>query len=71
VVDSCECGDETSGSVSVGNFLSSSGTVSFSGRTLLRGVTVLYNSQLWRFLLVSVPSSTALLAAAITHLLCS
>jgi hypothetical protein len=38
VASSCECGYEPSGSINAGNFLSSSGRVSFSGRTLLHGV---------------------------------
>ena len=35
----CECGNETSGSIKWGNFLTSSETVSFSRRTLLHGVS--------------------------------
>jgi hypothetical protein len=37
-VGSCKCGDEPSGSINCGNFLSSLGPVSFSGRTLLHGI---------------------------------
>jgi hypothetical protein len=39
VASSCECGYEPSGSINAGNFLSSSGRFSFSGRTLLHGVS--------------------------------
>jgi hypothetical protein len=35
----CEYDDELSGSINVGNFLSGLGRVSFSGRTLLHGVS--------------------------------
>jgi hypothetical protein len=35
----CECGDEPSGERKCGDFLSSIGPVSFSGRTLLHGVS--------------------------------
>jgi hypothetical protein len=37
-----ECGYEPSGSINAGNFLSSSGRFSFSGRTLLHGVSKLF-----------------------------
>jgi hypothetical protein len=40
VASSCECGYEPSGSINAGNFLSSSGRFSFSGRTLLHGVSM-------------------------------
>jgi len=40
VADCCGCGNETSGSTKCGGvFLTSCGTISFSGRTLLRGVS--------------------------------
>jgi hypothetical protein len=39
VAGSCECGDEPSGSINAGNFLSSLGRFGFSGRTLLHGVS--------------------------------
>jgi hypothetical protein len=39
VASSCVYGDEPSGSINEGNFLSSSGRFSFSGRTLLHGVS--------------------------------
>ena len=35
----CEYGDEPSGFINAGNFLSSLGRVSFSGRALLHGVS--------------------------------
>ena len=38
VAGSYEYGDEPLGSINAGNFLSSLGRVSFSGRTLLHGV---------------------------------
>jgi hypothetical protein len=38
---SCKCGYEPSDSINAGNFLSSSGGFSFSGRTLLHGVSIL------------------------------
>jgi hypothetical protein len=38
-VDACEYGDEPSGSKNEGNFLTSWGTVSFAGRTVLQGVS--------------------------------
>ena len=37
--DTCECGNEPSGSINVGNFLTSCKLVSFS-RTLLHGVSM-------------------------------
>jgi hypothetical protein len=40
VASSCECGYEPLGSINAGNFLSSSGRFSFSGRTLLHGVSI-------------------------------
>jgi hypothetical protein len=40
VASSCECGYESSGSIKCGNFLSSSGRFSFSGRPLLHGVSI-------------------------------
>jgi hypothetical protein len=39
VAGSCECGDEPSGSTNVGNFLSNLRCFSFSGRTLLHGIS--------------------------------
>ena len=39
VAEACECGNEPSGSVKSGNFLTSSKPVSCSGRTLHRGVS--------------------------------
>jgi hypothetical protein len=39
VAGCCECGDELSDFINAGNFLSSLGCVSFSGRTLLYGVS--------------------------------
>jgi hypothetical protein len=45
VASSCECGYEPSGSVNAGNFLSSSGRFSFSGRTLLHGVSKIGKSS--------------------------
>jgi len=39
VAVTCEGGDELSGSVKCGNFLTNWGTVSFSGRTLLHAVS--------------------------------
>jgi hypothetical protein len=39
VAGSYECGNEPSGSINAGNFLSSLGRVSFSGRTMLHGVS--------------------------------
>jgi hypothetical protein len=39
VAGSCERGDEPSGSVKCGDFLSSLGPVSFSGRTLVHVVS--------------------------------
>jgi hypothetical protein len=39
VAGSCVYGDEPSGSINAGNFLSSLGRFSFSGRTLLHGVS--------------------------------
>ena len=35
----CECGDEPSGSINAGNFLTSCRPVSFSRRTLRHGVS--------------------------------
>ena len=40
VVDACECGNEPSGSVKCGNFLTSCKPISFSRRTLHHGVSV-------------------------------
>jgi hypothetical protein len=39
VAGTCECGNETSGSIKCGNFSTSCKTVSFSRRTLLHGVS--------------------------------
>jgi hypothetical protein len=39
VAGSCECGDEPSGCIKCGEFLSTLGRVSFSERTLLHGVS--------------------------------
>jgi len=39
VAGTCECGDESSGSIKCGNFLTNCGTVSFSGRTVLHAVS--------------------------------
>jgi len=39
VADACECGNEPSGSVKWGNFLTSCKPVSFARRTLYHGVS--------------------------------
>jgi hypothetical protein len=39
VASSCECGNEPSGSIKCGNFLTSYKQVSFSRRTLFHGVS--------------------------------
>jgi hypothetical protein len=39
VAGNCECGNEPSGSIKCGDFLTSCKTVSFSRRTLLHGVS--------------------------------
>ena len=39
VAGTCECGNEPSGSISAGNFLTSCKLVSFSRRTLVHGVS--------------------------------
>ena len=39
VAGSCDCGNEPSGSINAGNFLTSRKLVSFSRRTLLHGVS--------------------------------
>ena len=39
VAGTCECGNEPSSSIKLGNFLTSCKPVSFSRRTLLRGVS--------------------------------
>jgi hypothetical protein len=38
VAETCECGNEPSGSINEGNFLTGCKPVSFSRRTLLHGV---------------------------------
>jgi hypothetical protein len=43
VVGACERGDEPLGSIKHGNFLTSCKPVSFSGRTLLHGVSKYYD----------------------------
>jgi hypothetical protein len=57
VADTCEYGNEVSGSINAGNFLNSCQQVSFSRRTLLHGVSIVpehhKNCQLGR----SVPKS--------------
>jgi hypothetical protein len=40
VAEACECGDEPSGSINAGNFLTSCKPVSFSRRTLHHGVSI-------------------------------
>jgi hypothetical protein len=43
VADACECGNEPSGSIKFGELHDKLRTVSFSGRTLLHGVSYLGN----------------------------
>jgi hypothetical protein len=45
VAGSCECGNEPSGSINAGNFVTSLGPVSFSGRSLRYGVSCFFSAK--------------------------
>ena len=67
VANACECGNEPLGSMKWGNFLTSCKPVSFSRRTLHRGVSKYSLNQLYRGKAISITNSQPVSAALVTQ----
>ena len=65
MADTCKYGNETSGSINGGNFLTSCETVRFSRRTLLHELSNIFNFTLTAF--VSEPYNFLSIASSYTY----